>query len=161
MVRVGVAIYGLQPGPALAQSCAALQPALSLHARVSHIARHRQGEGVSYGLRHHLAREATVATVPIGYADGVPRRLGLSQGEVLIGGRRRRVVGQVTMDQLLVDCADEHVNVGDEVVLIGRQGDEVVTADEWAQRCSTIGYEIVCALSARLARVVADSPDRA
>jgi alanine racemase len=161
MVRAGIAIFGLQPGPALAQSCASLQPALSLHARVSHVARHQQGDGVSYGLRHHLAHDSTIATVPIGYADGVPRRLGLSGGEVLIGGRRRRVVGQVTMDQLLVDCADDHVSVGDEVVLIGRQGDEMVTADEWAQRCSTIGYEIVCALSARLPRVVADSPDRA
>ena len=90
--------------------------------------------------------------MPIGYADGVPPPPGLVGGEVLIGGRRRPIVGVVTMDQLMVDCGDDHVEVGDEVVLIGRQGDEEITADEWAPRLDTIGYEIVCGIGPRVPR---------
>jgi alanine racemase len=93
-----------------------------------------------------------VATLPIGYADGVPRRLFECGGEVLIGGRRRRIVGVVTMDQLMVDCGADSVAVGDEAVLIGRQGDHEITATEWADRLGTIGYEIVCGISARIQR---------
>jgi alanine racemase len=86
--------------------------------------------------------------VPIGYYDGVPRRLGLVGGEVLIGGRPRRVVGAVTMDQLMVDCGDdEDVHVRDEVVLFGRQGAATITAWDWAERLDTIAYEIVCGIS--------------
>ena len=117
------------------------------------------GEGVSYGLRHRFERSTVVATVPIGYADGVPRRLGLTGGEVLLGGRRRPIVGVVTMDQLMVDCGDDdEVAVGDEVVLIGRQGEEQVTADEWAERLDTIAYEIVCGIGPRVPRVYTETP---
>jgi alanine racemase len=93
-----------------------------------------------------------VATVPIGYADGVPRRLFAAGGEVLLGGVRRPIVGVVTMDQLMVDCGDAAVAVGDEVVLIGEQAGQRITATEWAERLGTIGYEIVCGVSARIAR---------
>ena len=110
------------------------------------------GEGISYGLRHRTERETTVATVPIGYADGVPRRLGLAGGCVLVGGRRRPILGVVTMDQLMVDCGDDPVEVGDEVVLLGRQGDQEVTAEEWAGRLDTIAYEIVCGIGPRVPR---------
>ena len=110
------------------------------------------GEGISYGLHHTFARDATVATVPIGYADGVRRRLGLLGQEVLVGGHRRPIVGVVTMDQLMVDCGDDEVAVGDEVVLLGRQGDAEVLAVEWAERLGTIGYEITCALGPRVPR---------
>ena len=103
-----------------------------------------------------MATDATVATVPIGYADGVPRRLFGRRREVLVGGRRRPIVGVVTMDQLMVDCRRRPVAVGDEVVLLGRQGDEQIRAEEWAQRLGTIGYEIVCGIGAR---VPASSPD--
>ncbi len=89
------------------------------------VKRVRAGERISYGLTHQFDRDTTVATVPIGYADGVPRRLSAVGGEVLIGGRRRPIVGVVTMDQLMVDGGDDVVVAGDEVVLIGRQGDEV------------------------------------
>jgi alanine racemase len=125
-----------------------LQPAMSLKALVSHVKVVPAGEGVSYGL-HHVCEEPTViATVPIGYYDGVPRRLGLVGGEVLIGGHRRPIVGAVTMDQLMVDCGDdETVRPGDEVVLFGAQGGEVVTAWDWAERLDTIAYEIVCGIS--------------
>ena len=118
------------------------------------------GEGISYGLRHVFAADATVATVPLGYADGVPRRLFDAGGSVLIGGVRRPIVGVVTMDQLMVDCGDDSIEVGDEVVLIGRQqGNDSsdapgeIRVEEWAARLGTIGYEIVCAISKRIERM--------
>ncbi len=99
--------------------------------------------------------------MPIGYADGVPRRLGTLADragmEVLIGGRRHRIVGVVTMDQLMVDVGDGDVAVGDEVVLIGRQGDEQIRAEDWAERLGTIAYEIVCGISPRVPRVLRSS----
>jgi alanine racemase len=89
-----------------------------------------------------------VATIPIGYYDGVPRRLGMVGGEVLIGGRRRPIVGAVTMDQLMVDCGDDNsVRVRDEVVLFGEQNGEVISAWDWAERLDTIAYEIVCGIA--------------
>lgn len=152
LVRAGIAVYGIDPSPALA-GVADLRPALSLHARITHVKRVAAGERVSYGLRHEFGHDATVATVPLGYADGVPRRLSGVGGEVLISGRRRPIVGVVTMDQLMVDCGDDPVAVGDEVVLLGRQGDEAVTANEWGDRLDTIGYEVVCGIGPRVPRV--------
>ena len=152
LVRAGIAIYGISPGDGVDHLTADLRPALSLKARVSMVRRVAAGEGISYGLRHRVATDTTIATVPLGYADGVPRRLFASGGHVLIGGRRRPIVGVVTMDQLMVDMGDDRVEVGDEVVLIGRQGDEAVAAIEWARLLGTIGYEVVCAISARIAR---------
>ena len=152
MVRPGIAVYGIAPSAELAEASAVLHPALSLHARVSMVKQVAAGEGISYGQRHTFTDTATVATVPIGYADGVPRRLFAGGGEVLIGGKRRHIVGVVTMDQLMVDCGDDEVHVGDEVILIGRQGDEEITANEWAEQLGTIGYEIVCGISVRIAR---------
>ena len=151
LVRTGIAVYGIAPAPGLADGLG-LHPALSLKAEVSMAKRVGAGEGVSYGLRHRFTQPTTVATVPIGYADGVPRRLGLQGGEVLIAGKRRAIVGVVTMDQLMVDCGDDSVEVGDEVVLIGRQGDEVITAEEWAVNLDTIAYEIVCGIGPRVPR---------
>lgn len=151
-VRIGIAAYGLLPGPGVADHCRDLHPAMSLHARVSWVQRLNAGERISYGLRHTFTTGTTVATVPIGYADGVPRRLYECGGEVLIGGRRRPIVGVVTMDQLMVDCGDDPVAAGDPVVLLGTQGSETITADDWAGALGTIGYEIVCGISARIAR---------
>jgi alanine racemase len=151
LVRAGISVYGIAPAPGLAAELD-LRPALSLRAEVSMVKRVPAGEGVSYGHRHRTAADTTVATVPIGYADGVPRRLGLVGGEVLVGGTRRPILGVVTMDQLMVDCGDDHVEVGDEVVLIGRQGDEEVTAEEWAARLDTIAYEVVCGIGPRVPR---------
>jgi alanine racemase len=152
MVRAGITIYGMEPGPGVAHLCDGLRPALGLRARVSAVRRVAAGEGVSYGWRSVLAADTTVATVPIGYADGVTRRYGLVGGSVLVGGRRRAVLGVVTMDQLMVDVGDDHVAVGDEVVLIGRQGGEEIRAEEWAERLGTIPYEVTCGLSARVPR---------
>lgn len=153
LVRCGVALYGLAPSPALA-GVLPLEPVLSLKARVSHVQQLGAGEGVSYGLRYRAERPVTLATVPIGYADGVPRRLAATGGEVLVGGRRRPLAGTITMDQLMVDCGDDRgVSAGDEVVLIGRQGPGRIGAEEWAERLDTISYEIVCGVGARVPRV--------
>lgn len=156
MVRAGIAIYGISPGDRVDEIARAahLHPALSLHARVSHVKRVSAGEGVSYGLRHRFADDTTVATLPIGYADGVPRRLHAHGGEVLLHGHRCPIVGVVTMDQLMVDVGALPVQVGDDAVLIGRQGDQHITAADWAARLDTIAYEVVCGLSARLERRV-------
>lgn len=150
MVRIGIGIYGINPAPALIPD-PGLRPAMRIVSEVAMVRRYPPGTRTSYGRRRPLDHEATVATVPIGYADGLPRLLG-DTGEVLIGGRRHRLAGNVTMDQILVDMGDMEAKVGDEVVLIGRQGDESVTASEWATRIGTIPYEIVCQIGPRLPR---------
>ena len=150
MVRCGIALYGLAPSPQLG-GVADLHAALTLKARVALVKRVDAGEAVSYGLRYRFDRVSHVATVPIGYADGVPRRLGAVGGEVLIGGRRRPIAGTVTMDQITVDCGDDDTVVtGDEVVLIGRQGADEISAWDWATRLDTIAYEIVSGISRRV-----------
>ena len=155
MERVGIALYGI-PADARSNSFGAahqldLRPVMSVRARVSHVHRVSAGQGVSYGLKRPVEHDATVATLPLGYADGVPRGLWES-GSVLIGGIRRPFAGVVTMDQIMVNCTDDEVHIGDEVVLIGSQGSDVITANEWANKLGTIGYEIVCAISARMPR---------
>ena len=155
MERVGIALYGI-PADARSNSFGAahqldLRPVMSVRARVSHVQRVSAGQGVSYGLKRPVEHDATVATLPLGYADGVPRGLWES-GSVLIGGIRRPFAGVVTMDQIMVNCTDDAVHIGDEVVLIGSQGSDVITANEWANKLGTIGYEIVCAISARMPR---------
>jgi alanine racemase len=160
LVRAGIAVYGVAPGPGVAHLSRELRPAMALRARVSFVKRVAAGERISYGLRHRFATETTVATLPLGYADGVPRRLSSTGGAVLVGGRRRPIVGVVTMDQLMVDCGDDDVVAGDEAVLIGPMGAETVTADEWADRLGTIAYEITCGVSARVPRLHVDrAPD--
>jgi alanine racemase len=154
MVRVGIALYGIAPARELAPHVS-LQPAMSLHAEVTMVKHLAAGDGVSYGLRHVFDRAATIAIVPLGYADGVPRRLGLTGGEVLIGGVRRAIRGVVTMDQTIVEVTGgPEVRPGDPVVLLGAQGDECITAQEWADRLDTIPYEVVCGFSVRLPRQV-------
>jgi alanine racemase len=119
---------------------------------VSHTKRLRAGDRVSYGLRYTLDRDATIATVPIGYADGVPRNLAATDAEVIVHGTRCRIAGTVTMDQLMVDVGDLPVEVGDVVTLLGSDGEASVTAEEWAERLGTIGYEIVCGIGPRVPR---------
>ena len=153
MVRCGLAVYGVAPSPAL-DGRADLRPALALKACVSRVAQVADGEGVSYGLRYRAQGPTTIATVPIGYADGVPWRLADTGGEVLLGGRRRRIAGAVTMDQVLVDCGDDtSVAPGDEVVLIGDAGGESIGAWEWAGLVGTIAYEVLCGIGPRVPRV--------
>jgi len=160
-VRAGIAVYGISPGHGVDELAAELHPAMSLRARVALVKPVAAGSHVSYGWRHRFEHDTTVATVPIGYADGVPRRLGTLPdrpgADVLIHGRRCPIVGVVTMDQFVVDVGQldgAPVEVGDEVVLIGSQDGEQILATEWADRLGTIGYEIVCGISERVERVV-------
>jgi alanine racemase len=151
LVRVGIATYGILPGSQL-EGLADLRPAMTLRSRVSMVKQLPAGEAISYGHRYRLERESTIATVPIGYADGYMRAL-TNVGRVLIGGRRHPVAGVVTMDQLMVDCGDHLVRPGDEVVLIGRQGGQEIRAEEVAGWAGTIGYEVVTSVSDRVPRV--------
>jgi alanine racemase len=151
LVRCGIAVYGVPPAPALAER-ARLRPAMALKARVSHVKTLPAGARLSYGLRYTMPRDGTVATVPVGYADGVPRALSDGGGEVVVRGRRHPIAGTVTMDQLMVNVGDAPVEVGEEVVLIGRDGEAEVSADEWAERLGTINYEIVCSIGRRVPR---------
>jgi alanine racemase len=156
LARVGIALYGLSAGPGVPAAAAGLRPALALRARVSHVTRVRAGEGVSYGHRWVAARDATIATLPLGYADGIPRRAWDAGLGAVVGGARRPFAGVVTMDQCMVDCGDHEVRPGDEAVLIGAPRDAAgpaVTAEEWAERLGTITYEVTCAISARVPRV--------
>jgi alanine racemase len=151
LVRVGVALYGLSPGAGLGEQ-AGLRPAMRWRSAVTLARRLPAGEAVSYGMTYRLESDANVATVPVGYADGYRRGLS-SRADVLIRGRRHRVAGVISMDQLVVDCGDHPVAEGDEVVLLGRQGDEEVTAGELAGLLDTIEYEIACGVGARVPRV--------
>ncbi len=160
LARVGLALYGYLPathlGRALDGAGGPLRPALTLRARVVASRRLDAGERPGYGRRRELTRPATVVTVPVGYADGYARRLFEADASVLIRGRRFPLAGVVSMDQLLVDVGDETVGPGEEVVLLGRQGDESIDAEEWARRAGTITWEILCAIGARVPRVLVD-----
>ena len=158
MVRIGISLYGYLPEPwlalALEEKGQHLEPALTLRAKVSAVRRAQAGERPSYGRLRALDGAATIATVPYGYADGYPRRLFASGAQVLINSKRYPLAGMVTMDQLVVDCGDDPVQVGDDVVLLGRQGDEAITADEWAAHAGTISWEILCGVGARVPRTL-------
>lgn len=154
LVRTGIATYGIHPSPALAETLP-LEPAMSLKSRVGLVKRLPAGESLSYGQRYTLRREGTVATIPCGYADGLRRAL-TNTGEVLIRGRRYRISGTITMDHFLVDAGDDEVAAGDEVVILGRQGDDEITAQEMAGKLDTIPYEVVCGISARVRRIYLD-----
>lgn len=160
MVRVGLALYGYLPEPwlgsALEETGERLVPALTLRANVVAVRRVEVGERPSYRRRRALEGAATIATVPFGYADGYPRRLFDAGAEVLINATRYPLAGMVTMDMLVVDCGDDVIQPGDEVVLLGRQGDEEITADEWASRAGTISWEILCGIGARVPRILVD-----
>jgi alanine racemase len=150
MVRVGIGTYGIEPAPGVGTS-AGLRPALTWRSTVTMVKRLAAGERLSYGHHYGLDRDSWVATVPVGYADGYPRSLS-SNASVLIAGHRCRVAGNVTMDQLVADCGDLEPSPGDEVVLLGRQGDHVVTAQQLAECAGTIGYEIVSRVGVRVPR---------
>lgn len=146
MVRFGVGIYGLAPDD---RPVAGLRPAMELSARVVATKRVPAGHGVSYGYDHVTSAETTLALIPLGYADGIPRSAS-GRAEVAIGGVRHRIAGRVAMDQFVVDVGDSRVAVGDRAVLFGEGGP---TADEWAGWAGTINYEIVTRIGGRVARV--------
>ncbi len=152
-VRPGIALYGVLP-PALAPSDA-LRPVLSLHAQVVFLKDVSAGTGVGYGSLWRAPQDCRIATLPIGYADGVPYRLGAGgRGSVLIHGRRCAVVGAISMDYCCVDLGPVRgVKVGDTATLLGEDGDERILAQEVASACDTIPYEITCSIGSRVRRV--------
>jgi alanine racemase len=149
LVRVGIGIYGVSPGPDVAGACRALglRQAMSIRSEVTHLHVVPPGEGVGYG--HHWVgdHETILATVPMGYADGLARAWGLG-GEALVGGRRRPLRGVVSMDALMIEV-DGSVSLGDEVILLGNQGDEEIGAGEVADAIGIIPWEVLCSLSHR------------
>ncbi|TBL79437.1 alanine racemase [Paenibacillus thalictri] len=182
MVRVGIGLYGMWPGDLQHQMAAAgdhtrqknaanrevrhssglkpscppgseLQPALQLKTSVAALKRIPEGHPVSYGCTFTAGRQTLVAVLPIGYADGYPRLLS-NRGEVLIGNRRAPIIGRICMDQTMVDATDlPDIQIGDEVVLIGSQGDSAVSAGEVAEWADTIHYELVCGIGKRVPRL--------
>lgn len=158
-VRPGIALYGLRPSAAIENPrIRDLEPVLEWTTRITFLKEVPAGVGLSYGHAFRTRRPSLIATVPAGYADGLRRSLS-NRLEVLVRGVRCAQVGHITMDMSLVDVTSlrGRVELGDEVVLIGRQGDEEVTADELAAKLGTISYEIVSAISHRVPRVVEPS----
>lgn len=139
MVRAGIAMYGLSPVPGERHG---LRPAMTARARVMLTKRVPAGEGVSYGHTYITQRETTLAVVPLGYADGVPRHAS-NGGPIQLGGKIRRIAGRVCMDQVVLDCGDDPVAAGDVATLFGTGEHGEPTADDWAEVVGTINYEIV------------------
>jgi alanine racemase len=149
-VRPGLLLYGVVPPPLA--STMPLVPAMSLHSRIVAVKGVRAGEGVGYGVRFQAESPSTIAIVPAGYADGLDLRLA-GRGAVLIRGRRAPIVGSVCMDMLMADVTGLDVSPGDEVVLIGSQGDDRIDVREMAAQIGTIPYEILCRIGSRIERV--------
>ena len=164
LTRPGIMLYGLLPfGPGEERSAVAtavggrLQPALTWRTAITHVKTVAPGTAISYGGRWTAARTSRIATLPVGYADGYSRRLsgrpGFGCADVLVRGRRAPITGTVCMDMLMVDVTDvPGAEVGDEVVLLGAQGSERISADELAEKAGTISYEILCAVGHRVPR---------
>jgi alanine racemase len=152
MVRMGANLFGIPGADGVSAADLGLEPVMTLTASVAKTKRVPVGTGVSYDYTYRTATETTLALVPVGYADGVPR---LAQGriEVTIGGTRYPIAGRVAMDQFLVDVGDDEVQVGDTVVLFGTGERDELTVLEWGEALDTIGEEIVCRIGARVPRV--------
>ena len=153
--RAGIILYGLHPDISL-DIPAGLEPVMELKAVISHVKTVKKGDCISYGRTFAADREMRIATVTIGYADGYSRQLS-GKGEILVHGKRCRIVGRVCMDQLMMDVTDvPEAKSGDIVTMIGRDGDDSITADDLANVYGTIGYEVVCGISKRVPRIYID-----
>jgi alanine racemase len=152
MVRIGISMYGLHPSNDT-RDVVDLKPALSLKARISFIKKLKEKNGVSYNRTYVTSRDTVIATIPIGYGDGYTRKLSNKSGAI-IRGQKCRAVGNICMDQFMVELNDGmEAATDDEVILIGRQGDQEITVDEVADLVGTINYEIVCMVNTRVPRV--------
>ncbi|WP_460801301.1 alanine racemase [Microbacterium sp. GXF6406] len=150
-VRIGLGLYGLSPFDGRSSSDLGLRPAMTLRAAVAAVRRVPAGAGISYGYTHRTAEETTLALVPLGYADGIPRQAS-GTGPVMINGRRFTVAGRIAMDQFVIDVGDAPVAVGDEVVLFGDPTLGAPAATQWADAADTINYEIVTRIGNRVPR---------
>jgi alanine racemase len=151
MVRVGLMMYGLYP-QGNSRRLVNLKPALSFKSRVTYLKKVPAGTPLSYGCTYVAPQDAMIATIPVGYADGFSRSLS-NRGQVIIRGKRYPVVGRVTMDLTMVNVGNGKVEVGDEVVLIGEQNSQAISADEIAGLEDTISYEVVCGIGKRVPRI--------
>jgi alanine racemase len=158
LVRPGIAVYGISPSPEVGlPSDFGLRPVMTLSADIALVKRVPAGHGVSYGHHYLTPGETTLALIPVGYADGIPRHASGS-GPVLVGGKWRTVAGRVAMDQFVVDLGGDTADVGDEAVLFGPGDRGEPTAEDWARAAGTIAYEIVTRIGARVPRVHVDGP---
>jgi len=152
MVRPGIMIYGFYPDPGTPQTIP-LKPGLSFNTKVSFIKKVAKGTSIGYGRTWIASEDTWIATIPAGYADGL-NRLFSNAGRVLIQGHSYPIVGRVCMDQSMVNLGPTlRVKIGDKVTLIGNDGDEAITCDEWAEKLKTITYEITCQINARVPRI--------
>ena len=152
MVRAGITVYGLMPSADVETDIVPLKPVMSLVSHISYVKNIEAGDEVSYGGTFKAEKTMRVATIPVGYADGYPRMLS-GKGHVLIKGRKAPILGRVCMDQFMVDVTDiEGAKRGDEVVLLGKQGDERITAEELGDLSGRFNYELVCDISKRVPR---------
>ncbi len=152
MVRAGITVYGLMPSADVETDIVPLKPVMSLVSHISYVKNIEAGDEVSYGGTFKAEKTMRVATIPVGYADGYPRMLS-GKGHVLIKGRKAPILGRVCMDQFMVDVTDiEGATRGDEVVLLGKQGDERITAEELGDLSGRFNYELVCDISKRVPR---------
>lgn len=153
VVRPGIILYGYYPSGYLKGKILDLIPAMTLKTQVVHVKELPEGHYVGYGRTHQTHHKTKVATIPVGYADGFSRRLG-NVGRVLIRGQYAPIIGNICMDQFMVDVSDiEGVSVEDEVVLFGKQGDNEISVEEIADSLGTINYEIICMIGKRVPRV--------
>ncbi|WP_256762022.1 alanine racemase [Cohnella sp. WQ 127256] len=158
MLRLGISMYGLYPSAEVNTKQVQLEPVLALKTSVVHVKSLAAGEGISYGTRYFTEGEESIGTLPIGYADGFSRMLS-GKAEVLVRGRRVPVLGTICMDQCMIRLNDAEaigqpkIEPGEEVVLLGRQGDEILSVEEVAAKLGTLNYELICMLAARIPRV--------
>lgn len=151
MVRPGLALYGIYPSEYVSRSLN-LHPVMSLKSRIIYLKRVERGSTISYGKTYVTNKNTTIAILPIGYEDGYNRLLS-NQGEVIIKGKRVRIAGRVCMDQTIIDVGEvPNVEVGDEVILIGKQGKERISVEEIAKKVDTVPHEVVCRIAGRIPR---------
>lgn len=149
-VRYGISMYGLAPSSYVEEILPfTLQPALSLETELVHVKKLEKGDGVGYGATFIADKTCYIGTIPIGYADGMIRKL--SGIDVLVGGKRAPIIGRICMDQCMI-LLPEAYNIGEQVILIGNQDEEYITIDDWAKKLDTINYEVPCILTHRIPR---------
>jgi alanine racemase len=157
MVRPGIILYGYLPSNSLSHPIE-LRPVMTLKTRILQLKRVPKGATISYGRTFTTRRESLIATLPVGYADGIPRALS-DKGHVLVRSRRAPIVGRICMDMMMVDFTDHgNVQEGEEVILMGREGQEKITADEIGEKTGTIAYEILCGIGPRVSRIYIKGP---
>lgn len=152
MCRMGIILYGLYPSNEVDPSLLSIKPVMSWHTKISHIKVLDSGREISYGGTFKTDKPTKIATIPVGYADGYPRCLS-NIGRVLINGKFADITGRVCMDQFMVNVSNIECNVGDDVVLVGRQGDEELTMEEVSEMAHSFNYELPCRVARRVPRV--------